>query len=351
MFNEEFGMIHKTFYRFMAQAAKTRAIQRVVPAIEQYEGVGARVRRLIGNEEVKNFTPFLMFDHFQSSGDAGFPEHPHAGQETITYCLQGSIAHEDFLGNQGMLYPGDLQFMTAGKAIVHSEMPVEGKDGTPAVLLQLWVDLPEELKDCPPRYRDLREWEIPKVNEQDGKLQIKVVSGKLHGVELAKDLAYTPVEYYHFILKKGAKFEQELRPEFNYFLYNMKGNGLVLDGKKIKQYENVFFKRDGNVISGKHSGNADDVTEFILVGGEMLDQEVVQHGPFVAVSQNKIREIFKNFQFAENGFEKRRSWRTLISDGVTPEMINGDLCGSMPEREKARAEYLAKKEGASKDEL
>ncbi|CAN3363312.1 hypothetical protein DICA3_E10154 [Diutina catenulata] len=338
-------MIHKTFYRFMAQAAKTRAIQRVVPAIEQYEGVGARVRRSIGNEEVKNFTPFLMFDHFQSSGDAGFPEHPHAGQETITYCLQGSIAHEDFLGNQGMLYPGDLQFMTAGKAIVHSEMPVEGKDGTPAVLLQLWVDLPEELKDCPPRYRDLREWEIPKVNEQDGKLQIKVVSGKSHGVESAKDLAYTPVEYYHFILKKGAKFEQELRPEFNYFLYNMKGNGLELNGnQRVKEYENVFFKSDGgNVMTGEHVGEENDTTEFLLVGGQKLDQTIVQYGPFISTSLAGIKHKVKDFQKSRNGFEQYKGWKTLISEGVTEEMINGPLKGSMEERERARNAYLKNK--------
>ncbi|CAN3365386.1 hypothetical protein DICA3_E23772 [Diutina catenulata] len=332
-------------------AERSRSIDKVIEGIEQNEGAGARVRRSIGNMSLRNFNPFLMFDHFKAKSAAGFPEHPHSGMETITYCLNGGIAHEDFTGSKGIIYPGDLQFMTAGKGIVHSEMPIDGPNGEPAELLQMWVDLPEKLKEVPPRYRDLREWEIPRVNLHDGDLQVKVISGKSYGVESLHDLAYTPVHFYHYTLKNGAEFKQEVVPEWNYFLYNMKGNGLVLDGKKIKQYENVFFKRDGNVISGKHSGNADDVTEFILVGGEMLDQEVVQHGPFVAVSQNKIREIFKNFQFAENGFEKRRSWRTLISDGVTPEMINGDLCGSMPEREKARAEYLAKKEGASKDEL
>lgn len=324
--------------------SKQRAIRKVVEGIEQSEGAGARVRRLIGNMSVRNFTPFLMFDHFKSNGAAGFPEHPHAGQETITYCLQGSIAHEDLMGNKGMLYPGDLQFMTAGKGIVHSEMPVEPEDGSPAVLLQLWVDLPKELKECPPRYRDLREWEIPTVHEQDGKLTIKVISGTSYGVELLKDLAYTPVEFYHFILKKGAKFTQALQPEFNYFLYNIKGNGLKLnDSQRVKQYENVFFAGDGgDFVTGEHVGDADDTTEFILVGGQKLNQEIVQYGPFVSTSMDGIQQKFIDYQMARNGFEKTRTWETLISGGVTKEMVNGPLGGNLEEREAARKAYLEK---------
>ena len=127
-----------------------RSIAKIVTARQQAEGVGARVRRSIGVINQKSFNPFLMFDHFSSSGTNGFPEHPHRGQETITLVLHGAMAHEDFTGSKGILYAGDLQFMTAGKGIVHSEMPVANEDGSPTVGLQLWVDLPDALKDTEP---------------------------------------------------------------------------------------------------------------------------------------------------------------------------------------------------------
>mgnify|MGYP003365628624 FL=1 len=128
-----------------------RTIQKNFIAIEQEEGVGARVRRSIGSMKQRNFSPFLLMDHFTVSHPAGFPDHPHHGQETITYIRQGMVAHEDFLGSKGVLRPGDLQFMTAGKGIMHAEIPVLMENGDAAVGLQLWVDLPKDMKDCPPR--------------------------------------------------------------------------------------------------------------------------------------------------------------------------------------------------------
>ncbi|TQS32649.1 hypothetical protein Golomagni_07030, partial [Golovinomyces magnicellulatus] len=153
-----------------------RAIRKVFLAIEQAEGQGARVRRSIGTPNLRNFSPFLMLDHFSIKPGAGFPDHPHRGQETITYLLQGAVDHEDFAGNKGTINSGDLQFMTAGKGIVHAEMPRQNADGSANVGLQLWVDLPENLKFCEPRYRDLRAAEIPKAEVDDGKAIIKVIS-------------------------------------------------------------------------------------------------------------------------------------------------------------------------------
>jgi quercetin dioxygenase-like cupin family protein len=112
-----------TIHSITTSASTPRAIFRAIPAVEQDEGVGARVRRSIGNMTVRNFTPFLMLDHFRIDPSAGFPDHPHRGQETITYVLKGNVDHEDFTGSKGTLGPGDLQFMTAGRGIVHAEMP------------------------------------------------------------------------------------------------------------------------------------------------------------------------------------------------------------------------------------
>ncbi|CAI5757810.1 unnamed protein product [Candida verbasci] len=325
--------------------SSARTIAKIVTARQQPEGVGATVRRSIGIINQRKFNPFLMFDHFTSSGQDGFPEHPHRGQETITLVMNGAMAHEDFTGSKGILYPGDLQFMTAGKGVVHSEMPVPSKDGSPAVGLQLWVDLPDSLKDSKPRYRDLREWEIPQVEADNGKVIVKVISGKSHGVESVKDLAYTPINYYYYKVKPTGEFKQDLQKGFNYFLYVLSGKHLILNNDtKIDQYQNVFFDEQGDYITGKNSAkeDSDELLEFILVGGKKLDQEVVQYGPFVATCKENIQKAILDYQYAQNGFENVRTWRTLISNGVTPDMID-KLGGNLEEREAKRKAYYDQK--------
>lgn len=315
---------------------KLRRIERVVDAIEQTEGKGAKVRRSVGSK-LPQFNPFLIFDHFKLSGQGGFPDHPHKGQETITYIIKGSVAHEDFTGSKGVLYPGDLQFMTAGKGIVHSEMPVPSDDEVEGI--QLWVDLPLEMKETDPRYRDLREWEIPEVVEQDGALKIKVVSGKSYGIESRRELAYTPVDYYVYTLKPGATFTQELHPDFNYMLYVLEGDKLKINGNIfLHQYQNGFFEKDGDYISGKNCGQNDVV--FFLIGGIKLDQPIIQYGPFVGCDEEFIEKAFYEYQTGTKGFEKRLGWKSLIGHGVTPEMVQGSLNGNLQKRQQEKKEYL-----------
>lgn len=328
-----------------------RSIKTIFPAIEQAEGVGATVRRTIGTMGLRNFTPFLLFDHFNSSGVGGFPEHPHLGQETITLMLKGAFAHEDFTGSKGVLREGDLQFMTAGRGTVHSEMPVIHPDGSSNVGLQLWVDLPEKLKEVAPRYRDLKTWEIPEASEQDGKLRVKVIAGKSYGVALDAELAYTPVQYYHFIMKPGSHFKQVVPKDFNFFLYVLQGKNLTLQNTKtVKQFDNTLFNADGDTIEGTYPDTETEDLEFVLIGGQILDQKVVQHGPFVATSRERIQRAFEDYQYARNGFERLRTWKTLISSGVSEDMINNELGGSDEAREKERQAFLAKR-AAAKDEL
>ena len=316
---------------------KARSILKVVDALYTAEGAGAMVRRSIGVALARTHNPFLMFDHFSSSGTLGFPEHPHKGQETVTLMIKGRFAHEDFTGSKGILYPGDLQFMTAGRGIVHSEMPVPNEDGSPTVGLQLWVDLPHNLKGCEPRYRDLRAWEIPTVTNQNGDLEVKVISGKSYGVESIKELAYTPMNYYYAKLKNNAVYTQEVDPESNYFLYVLEGE-VTIDGKKVKQYQNAFFKRNGSQIVVENNGKP---SEFALIGGQVLDQESVHIGPFVAESKGEIMSAFRDYQFGTNAFERRNTWKTLISNGVTQEMIDGPLDGSAEKRAELEKEYHA----------
>lgn len=251
-----------------------RSIAKAFLATEQAEGMGARVRRSIGISQLRNFSPFLMLDHASVSPGAGFPDHPHRGQETITYVLAGAIDHEDFAGNKGTIETGDLQFMTAGKGIMHAEMPRSNPDGSPNVGLQLWVDLPEKLKSCEPRYRDLRAKEIPEIEVDDGKVSVKIISGESHGTESVRELAYTPVWIFDITIRPGGTITQELPKGWNAFAYILSGSaafGAGDDQTTVGQYHNVVFKQEGDSAVAAVSADATEAARFILVAGQPLE--------------------------------------------------------------------------------
>ncbi|KAK9239053.1 RmlC-like cupin domain-containing protein [Lipomyces kononenkoae] len=298
----------------LSAVLKPRTISKLFLAIEQSEGVGARVRRSIGTSRLRNFSPFLLLDHFFVSGNAGFPDHGHIGQETITYMMSGQVDHEDFTGSAGTIDEGDLQFMTAGRGIVHAEMPRPQKDGSPVVGLQLWVDLPEKLKESEPRYRDLRKDEIPIVRPSD-KVEIKVISGESHGVESVKDLAYTPVWMIDATIKPGGFVSQPLPEGWNAFAYVLEGE--VICGTTVaKQYNNIVFARDGDGVEISVPDSLDEAARVVIVAGQVLDQEVVQYGPFVATSKERIYQAFMDYQNAANGFERAKNWESKIAKRI-----------------------------------
>ncbi|RHZ72623.1 hypothetical protein CDV55_107250 [Aspergillus turcosus] len=292
-----------------------RAIRQVFLAIEQGEGAGARVRRSIGTPKLRNFSPFLMLDHFTIGKGAGFPDHPHRGQETITYLLSGGVDHEDFAGNKGTIGPGDLQFMTAGRGIMHAEMPRENPDGSPNVGMQLWVDLPKELKMCEPRYRDLRADEIPIAKVDDGRVTVKVISGQSHGVDSVRDLAYTPVWLLDVSIRPGGRISQLLPNGWNAFAYTLSGTTVFGSGdatRLVKEFHNVVFDQKGDYVEASVPDNAESESRFILAAGQPLDQKVVQYGPFVLNSQEEVYQAMLDYQTASNGFERVRGWESEI---------------------------------------
>ncbi|RYP80674.1 hypothetical protein DL769_002356 [Monosporascus sp. CRB-8-3] len=295
-----------------------RAISKVFLAVEQAEGAGARVRRSIGTPQLRNFSPFLMLDHFSVKPGAGFPDHPHRGQETITYLLTGGVDHEDFAGNTGTIEAGDLQFMTAGRGIMHAEMPRQNPDGSANVGLQLWVDLPAHLKMCEPRYRDLRAKEIPNVDVDD-KVHVKVISGQSAGVDSVKDLAYTPVWILDIEIKPGGRFVQPLPQGWNAFSYQLEGTALFGSGegqRRVEQYHNCVFEREGNVVNVEVPEDAAEKARFVLVAGQVLDQKVVQYGPFVLNSPEEVRAALMDYQFHMNGFERAKDWESEIGKSM-----------------------------------
>lgn len=216
---------------------------------------------------------------------------------TITYLLQGGVDHEDFAGHRGTLEAGDLQFMTAGRGIVHAEMPKQNPDGSANVGLQLWVDLPKELKSCEPRYRDLRAKEIPFVDVDDGKVHIKVISGQSHGIDSVRDLAYTPVWILDIQIKPGGKVAQPLPSNWNAFAYVLEGDALFGGAERkrvVEQYHNVVLEQEGDVVNIEVDAGAEKSARVVLIAGTPLDQPIVQYGPFVVNSKDEVVSYFRS---------------------------------------------------------
>lgn len=308
-----------------------KTVYKAVSTYLQNEGHNSKVRRSIGVSEMRNFTPFLMLDHFSVNPAAGFPDHPHRGQETITYVLWGAMEHEDFTGSKGILKPGDLQFMTAGRGVVHAEMPYAGKevfegDGHYAPYggsnnvegLQLWVDLPVDLKECDPRYRDLNGKEIPKATINGNTSFVNVISGSSYGTESVRDLAYTPVWMLDFVIPNKSdttEIVQDVPKGFNSFLYIISGS-VKIAGKIYETHTNVFFNPSNQTVEQIVVKPMKDGTRFLVIAGQILDQEIVQYGPFVEYTQERIWKAVKDYQTFSNGFERAMGWASSIGKRI-----------------------------------
>ncbi|KAJ0409044.1 hypothetical protein ATCC90586_000631 [Pythium insidiosum] len=276
---------------------------------EQGEGVGARVRRSIGTHKIRNLDPFLMLDEFNVGLPGGFPDHPHRGFETVTYVLptsKGHMLHEDFLGNQGELRPGDLQWMTPGRGILHAEMPATED---PSHGLQLWINLPKARKIMEPRYQEIKRETVPHAFNDDKSIEAIVFAGEAFG-QKGPIQTEAPVTYIHFILQKGASLSHRIPDGHNVFVYTLKGSGKC-SGKEITAHEAVVFEEDGDGIEIAAQG--DEGVEFIVVSGQPLNEPIVQYGPFVMTSEDEIHQTIFDFQSGKNGFEKAPSWESQLS--------------------------------------
>ncbi|BGP41771.1 RNA pol II transcription cofactor [Rhodotorula kratochvilovae] len=285
---------------------------------ETPEGAGAIVRRSIGTPALRNFTPFLMLDNFLVKEGAGFPDHPHVRE----------FEHEDVKGHKGRIGPGDLQFMIAGRGIMHSEMPIHGPGKKDPFGLQLWIDLPKEHKMVEASYQERKAAEIMSAHPSPH-AEIKVVCGEAQG-SAEEGLVKGNVRplggcwFLHFLLaKKGERVWQAVPAGWNAFIYTLKGQTLVGGSSTslapIEQYYTaVLSNKDGE--SGVWFEAASDDVSFVLVAGEPLDQPVVQHGPFVMTSQQEIMQAFIDYQGEKNGFEGAHGWRSEIGRKMTDAM-------------------------------
>ncbi|ORZ34684.1 RmlC-like cupin domain-containing protein [Catenaria anguillulae PL171] len=298
-----------------AVPALIRTAARAVLAKEQAEGVGARVRRSIGTHSLRNFDPFLMLDEFHVAPPAGFSDHPHRGFETVTYMLKGEFEHEDFAGHRGRIAAGDLQWMTAGRGIVHAEVPVADENAG----LQLWVNLPGKDKMMEPRYQELRGAELPTVTPADG-VSIKLIAGEAFGAS-AKVHTLTPICYFDVTMGADAKVNLPVPSGFNVFLYILEGS-LSVGGNLLaaRQHECV-------VLDPVTPGNDNPKSEvpivaspsgsrFVFIGGEPIGEQIYQHGPFVMNSAEEIRQAMVDYHAGKNGFERAPEFRSEISSRV-----------------------------------
>lgn len=205
--------------------------------------------------------------------------------------------------------------MTAGRGIVHAEMPRQNADGSPNIGMQLWVDLPRALKNCEPRYRDLRASEIPLATADNDRVRVKVISGRSYGVDSVQELAYTPVWLLDVEVKAGGVVRQRLPRGWNAFAYILSGNPTFFPGTTeeeiIPKYHNVVFTQQGDeVVATVPEG--EEEARFIIVAGLPLDQEIVQYGPFVVSSHEEIYKALSDYQGFKNGFERAEGWRSEI---------------------------------------
>ncbi|KAG7375184.1 hypothetical protein PHYPSEUDO_002831 [Phytophthora pseudosyringae] len=287
-----------------------RLIAKKFVAREQGEGAGARVHRSIGTTRLRNLDPFLMLDEFNVGLPGGFPDHPHRGFETVTYVLptsKGHMCHEDFLGNKGELRPGDLQWMTPGKGIMHAEMP---KSEVPAHGLQLWINLPSKSRMVEPRYQEVSRDTVPHAFNEDKSIEAIVFAGEVFGKRGPIETV-APVTYVHFMLQAGAKLEYPIPESHHVFVYAVSGSGKCVE-HAIQPHEAIVLEMKGDGVLLEAHEN--DKLEVIVMTGEPLDEPVVQYGPFVMSTGDEIRQTWEDFQLARNGFENAHSWASDIGN-------------------------------------
>lgn len=278
----------------------TRKLERVIRAMATSDGAGVKLRRTLGQARGLYHDPFLMLDEFSSEnpGDyiAGFPAHPHRGFETVTYLLDGHMLHEDHLGNRGDLTSGGVQWMTAGRGIIHSEMPqqLEGRMRG----FQLWINLPAREKMKAAGYRDIAPHEIPAVDLPGGG-RVKVIAGTVDIGNAgtrgpiaggATDPTYLDVE-----LPAGATYEHGVDASYNAFIYAYEGALTVGEGDTGRRLEerNAGLLSHGDRIVARAEGAP---ARFLLLAARPLGEPVVQYGPFVMNTREEIEQAIRDYQ-------------------------------------------------------
>jgi redox-sensitive bicupin YhaK (pirin superfamily) len=278
----------------------SRKIKQIIEPQYVIEGAGVLLRRSFGPNRANPFDPFLLFDHFAfnkpiEGPPVGFPTHPHRGIETVTYMLEGNVRHRDSLGNTGIIGPGDVQWMTSGRGILHEEMPKRGPSGV-IDGFQLWVNLPAAQKMSQPRYQEVSSANIPIVEENG--VKVRVVAGEYAGISgPVTEISAQPF-YLDMTLEPGAEINLPVAEGHSVVAYIFEGEGLFgLDsnrqGEFIQAVRMVVFEDGDHLRVGTGAGSH---TRFMLMAGAPFNEPIVPYGPFVMNTREEIQQALRDLQ-------------------------------------------------------
>lgn len=271
-----------------------RAIAGVYPPVSSRDGAGVKLRRALGHRELPMLDPFLLLDEIHSDDPAdyrsGFPEHPHRGFETVSYLIRGNFEHADSVGNRGTIGPGDCQWMTAGRGIIHAEMPTAAAGDPELWGLQLWVNLPAADKMRPPRYQDTPASAIPELELGDGR--VRVVAGRIgRAVGPIDGIAVGPT-LIDVALPAGGSFAHDLPEADNCFAFMLSGSAeLGADARTVRDGELAVTGRGRRFVARSHDGG-----RFLLIAARPIGEPVARRGPFVMNTADELRQAFADYR-------------------------------------------------------
>jgi hypothetical protein len=276
----------------VATVAAPRHVERLVTGQATSDGAGVKLTRVLTQPLQRRLDPFLMLDAFGTDRPedyiAGFPDHPHRGFETVTYMIEGRMRHRDSHGHEGLLQGGGVQWMTAGRGLVHSELPEQESGRMEG--FQLWLNLPAADKLCTPGYRDIASAEIPDL-EIDG-VRVRVIAGESHGTRGAVQRPHTEPLYLDLHFAPGARFEQPLPAAHNAFVHVYRGE-LRIGETAVPRQRMAILANEGDGIALQAGA---DGARALLIAGQPLNEPIAQYGPFVMNTQQQLVEAVEDFR-------------------------------------------------------
>jgi len=291
-------------------SSSSHSISQIIKSETTQDGEGVTLNRSFPNNLLSEFDPFLLLDEIGPTDlipgkQKGFPDHPHRGFETVTYLLEGKFEHKDSQGHTGIINSGDVQWMTAGSGVIHSELPEKefSKYGGKLHGFQLWVNLPKSNKMMKPRYQEIPRSKIPTVTTEDGNVIVKLIAGESLGSKAVID-TITPIMYMHFKLESGSSIVQPIPKEYNVFAYIIKGKGIVErnnNNKIIERGNLVIFDKYGKEVYIKAVEDSKIPLELLLIGGIPIREPIARYGPFVMNTQQEIYQAIEDYRNGQLG--------------------------------------------------
>jgi hypothetical protein len=273
---------------------RPRAVERIIAGQPTSDGAGVKLTRVLTQPLQRRLDPFLMLDAFGTDDPqdyiGGFPDHPHRGFETVTYMIAGRMRHRDSAGHEGLLQNGGVQWMTAGRGVIHSELP-EQEEGRMEGF-QLWLNLPASEKLRAPWYRDIQSADIPAFTTPGG-VGVRAIAGRSHGIDGAVQRERTQPLYLDLALPTGASFSQALPPAHNAFVYVYRG-ALQIGGVDVPVQRMAILRNDPASDGVVLTSTAD--TRALLIAGNPLGEPIAQHGPFVMNTNEEIFQAVRDYQ-------------------------------------------------------